>query len=155
MIGILGALSTVNTTFCSGFANVYTHRFGADLHMPDSCLAGTNTGLLDFHLMLPTMNSTEGIGFILAIAYAIHRFLDASIKLGITLCHVMHDVLSEASGFMVGSSLQLQKSRHHKVHGYNITSLVCSDISSHYYCDSPDKRRGEEKKIITHNSDPR
>jgi type III secretory pathway component EscS len=110
---------------------------------------------LIFIALLPTMNSTEGIGFILAIAYAIHRFLDASIKLGITLCHVMHDVLSEASGFMVGSSLQLQKSRHHKVHGYNITSLVCSDISSHYYCDSPDKRRGEEKKIITHNSDPR
>jgi hypothetical protein len=93
--------------------------------------------------LLLTMNSSGKLGLLLLAiaAYCRPPVLDASTKLGIIRCYVKHDVLSALDGY--------KRVTIDKAHGYNTTSLVCSDISRHSYYDSPDKRacgEGEEKK---------
>ena len=47
---------------------------------------------------------------------------------------------------MVGLIYSYNKVTIDGYHQYNTASLVCSDISSHSYYDSPDKRTCREKK---------
>jgi hypothetical protein len=52
---------------------------------------------------------------------------------------------------MVGLTYSYKRVKIHKAYRYNTASLVCSGISGHAYCDSPDMRAcGEEREKKDH-----